>query len=187
MNFKTIVKIVSLALFVSVFGQNALAMEISREELNNALLEAAIHDNADQLTKLLAAGADVNCKGYDDEWTPTSLILASVYKHPAIVKILLEHGADINCKDNRDDTPLIRASDSACSQIVKMLLDHGADIDCKNMFGKTALDFVMWGSTKRQECKEIALLLTNESQRKTEKAQQQLTENKQALSKNYSS
>src|SRR3984885_2080834 len=154
MNFKTIVKIVSLALFVSVFGQNALAMEISREELNNALLEAAIHDNADQLTKLLAAGADVNCKGYDDEWTPTSLILASVYKHPAIVKILLEHGADINCKNN---------------------------------FGKTALDFVMWGSTKRQECKEIALLLTNESQRKTEKAQQQLTENKQALSKNYSS
>src|ERR1700733_6477581 len=153
MNFKQIVKIVSLGLLASAFGQTAVAMEIPREELNKQLLEAARISNIENVAQLLERGADSNCK--DKKCGITPLIYASTNNKLEIAKLLLEHGADSNGKDNFDNTPLVWASTISPAddliwgstianklEMAKLLLEHGADINHKNNNGETALIFV---------------------------------------------
>ena len=56
-------------------------------------------DNGDvaEVRRLLAAGADVNCKTNRAE---TALHLAARRGHVDIVRLLLDHGADIDAQDD---------------------------------------------------------------------------------------
>src|ERR1700733_630038 len=150
MNFKQIVKIVSLGLLASAFGQTAVAMEIPREELNKQLLEAARISNIENVAQLLERGAYSNCK--DKKCGITPLIYASTNNKLEIAKLLLEHGADSNGKDNFDNTPLVWASTISPAddliwgstiadklEMAKLLLEYGADSNYKNKDGDTPL------------------------------------------------
>jgi ankyrin repeat protein len=159
MNFKTIVKIASLAVLALSFSQAALGMEVEEDQTPNELLLNAIGwDNAAQVVQSLHQGADINCK---DETGDTPLIIASKKGYTKIVQLLLDHGAHIDSKSKWGWTPLIAASSKGCFKIVQMLLNHGADIHCISKIGKTALDFA--NSYKHND---IALLIHDAIQRK---------------------
>jgi len=81
---------------------------------------------------LIAAGADVNARGYADE-TP---IFAAHYA-PDAVKAILAAGADLDARNKNGDTALIRYAFS--EGMVKELLADGADPTLKNNRGETAL------------------------------------------------
>jgi ankyrin repeat protein len=90
---------------------------------------------------LLANGADVNAKAYND-FTPLLLTM-----HPEIVKLLLKYKADVNAKSVSSETALERAarmyahvkrSPDAATQakellsITRMLRDAGAEYDIRS-------------------------------------------------------
>jgi ankyrin repeat protein len=201
MNYKKIVKIVSLAVLAAALGQSAQAMEKSQEELNKALLKETEQGNIARVTQLLEQGADSNYK--EARFGSTPLIFASMNGQFAIARLLLNHAADINCKDKENWTPLIWASWQDNLAIARLLLEYGADINCTDDSGWTPL---IWASTRGHlaivqlllehdadiNCKDnygktaldlanqhksaaiIAELLINEPQRREEKKAQQL-------------
>ena len=70
----------------------------------------------------------------------------------ATVLRLLDRGADINARDDRDRTPLHRATRSCfevgeriCRGIVAALLDRGADVDARDAAGRTPLHLAAGG------------------------------------------
>ena len=124
MNFKQIVKIASLALLASAFGQTAVAMEKSQEELNEALSKAVKNGDCAEVSRLIDSGADINKDS--NGWIP--LARACCYGYTEIVKILLDRGADVNRKVY--NTPLQLVFDTHKNiKIIKLLLDHNADVN----------------------------------------------------------
>jgi ankyrin repeat protein len=157
MNYKKIVKIVSLAVLAAAFGQ-AKAMKIPKEELNKALLKAAEQGNITTVIKLLSQGANINCK---DDNGNTPLMHASMYDYLAMAQLLLERGADSNCTNMWNSSPLIYAAMRNHLAMAQLLSEHNADIYYKGYNGKTALDFAhQYGYA------EIAKLLVNEPHRR---------------------
>jgi len=71
-----------------------------------ALLNACRTGNLDEAKRLLDAGVDVNCKGFDER---TPLHLACQNGHVHVAELLLSKGADVNSKDNDGSTLLFMA------------------------------------------------------------------------------
>ncbi|REJ76108.1 MAG: hypothetical protein DWQ47_10830 [Acidobacteria bacterium] len=94
--------------------------------LDRALFAAAEEGQTDEIEKLLAAGADINCK-LDGDGSP--LIGASRNGHTDAVTLLLSRGADVNMAVEGDGSPLIVAAREGHLKIVELLLDRGASID----------------------------------------------------------
>jgi ankyrin repeat protein len=136
---------------------------------NNRLLQAILDGDADRVTALLNAGANVNAID-DGGWT--ALMRAAFFKLPNIVAILLDKEADVNAialdgttalmlaamrgslgvvnallaneanvnaTNNHRTTALITAADLGNLNIVNALLDRGANIDAADNLGATAL------------------------------------------------
>jgi ankyrin repeat protein len=104
--------------------------------LNEALLKAIEENNSDQVTQLLAEGADVNAQ---DEHEATALNSATRKNHKEIARLLLSYGASINSKDCFDYTPLHGAVDAGNKALVKILAAYGANIDVEDNRGRTPL------------------------------------------------
>jgi hypothetical protein len=100
---------------------------------NNSLLEYNL--SADEINKRIAAGADVNAKGYDGR---TPLHNAVPY-YTESVKALIEAGADVNAKDDGGRTPLHNAV-PYYTESVKALIEAGADITVKDPWGGSPLE-----------------------------------------------
>ena len=82
-----------------------------------ALHEAAERSQADEVTRLLEAGADVEAR---DNFGRTALYGAASKGDLGIVKVLLEHGADAEARAMMGRTP----RDLATRQAVIRLLDQ---------------------------------------------------------------
>ena len=67
------------------------------------LHEAAMNDNPDEITRLIAAGAEVNAANHDGK---TPLHLAARRDNPTVITRLLEGGAELQAQDNEGRTPL---------------------------------------------------------------------------------
>ncbi|MGH9871918.1 MAG: M56 family metallopeptidase [Pyrinomonadaceae bacterium] len=93
---------------------------------DRALFDAAENGNTSDITKLLNAGANVNC-ALDGDGSP--LIAAARNGHQAAVELLLDRGADPNMPVRGDGNPLIIAAREGHAEIVRLLLDRGANID----------------------------------------------------------
>lgn len=77
-------------------------------------------------TKLLiAAGANVNAKGYNDE---TALMRAPTVE---VTKLLIDAGADVNAKDLLGETALMKAG---TAEETKLLIAAGADINVRSKY-----------------------------------------------------
>ena len=109
-------------------------------EADRALLKAAQDGNIVAVKKHLAAGADVNAKGWFKltlhiveggnlnkktytDWTP--LHWAAYRDHKEIVELLIAEGADVNAKD-AGTTPLDVAEEFNLSELASILRKHGA-------------------------------------------------------------
>jgi ankyrin repeat protein len=111
-------------------------------------------DNIDVAELLVAAGADVNVR---DANGASTLYLAAIEGHDAVIRLLLDHGADVNQPDNTGMTPLHAAADGARlievvadgeaqgftyvenTAVTTMLLDAGALTNARDNEGRTPL------------------------------------------------
>ena len=105
-------------------------------------------DRLDIVKLLLAKGADINIKSFDD----TLLHVAATHGSGELVELLLAQGADVNARDSIGSTPLNTAVHNENYAAVKTLLTRGADINTKRQGGYTALH-----SAKSKEMAEILI------------------------------
>lgn len=135
-------------------------------EANNRLLEAAKHNNLNEVIAALNDKADVNTKDFFN-YTPlhyaarnhnTALVkllishnadinalsycqetaLHEAHDHASTVGVLLHYGAQVNIPNNIQQTPLLMAIMRDNGKAVKMLMQAGANPDILNIYGKTA-------------------------------------------------
>jgi hypothetical protein len=95
-----------------------------REQKNQELFAAVDAQTIGPVLKLLAAGADVNCR---DREGMTPLMHAAVHGGTDLTRLLLDRGAVVNTTDSFGVTPLMQAAWAGHVRIVEMFLAAGAD------------------------------------------------------------
>lgn len=108
----------------------------------NAMMLAAIEQDAPMVQALIAKGAEVNKKG----WTP--LHYAASSGDDEIVKMLLDASAYIDAGSPNGTTPMMMAARAGHVSTIDLLVSQGADPTVKNQLGMTAQDFAKRYSEK---------------------------------------
>jgi ankyrin repeat protein len=119
------------------------------------LMWAAAEGNADTMSLLIEAGADVNARSSiiawerqrteepRDKWLPpgglTPLLFAARDGKIASARVLIDAGADINLVDPDRHTPLILALSNGQLDVAALLIERGADVNMEDKVGQTAL------------------------------------------------
>jgi ankyrin repeat protein len=109
-----------------------------------ALHRAAMRDDADEVKRLLAAGASAKA---ENRYGVTALSLACTNGNEAIVRALLAAGADANTTLRGGETALMTAARVGRVGPVRALLEAGAKVDAKDRKGQTA---IMWAAADGQ-------------------------------------
>lgn len=103
------------------------------------LHEAAEHQHAAVLRRLLRAGADPDAR---NQWRQTPLWQAAWqawHDNTQIARLLVAFGAEIDLPDDKGHTPLHMAARSGHTPLVAYLLDQGAAINHPSDRGRTPL------------------------------------------------
>jgi ankyrin repeat protein len=129
-------------------------MKSRRKQLDRALLDAIVMNEARLVRELLEQGADVNAR--DREHGETSLMLAARFADAALVELLLSAGAELNARDDRGRNVLFFAPVSA--SVFKTLLDSGADVYVRDEEGDTLLTRSVSNSASLLEVEELLRL-----------------------------
>lgn len=127
------------------------------KQLNHQLLNALkTKASLDRIRKLIANGADVNCKSVSER-TPLILAINKIWFNCA--KLLIENGADVNYKGRNNETALmnipyfgeysINKYLENIKKIINLLIESGTDLNVINnknedvfdLFDKTPFDF----------------------------------------------
>ena len=129
------------------------------------LIIAVFFQHMDINEKPIAAGADVNAKGWRGV-TPLhkaavgggavleELRLLELISYK-VLELLITKGADVNAKDEDGLTPLMYAVLEGNKESVKMLILKGANLNVKDEDGETALHYA--GSFGQNEIFEILI------------------------------
>lgn len=106
------------------------------QALNHRLHFGCLIGSAEQVTKAIHEGADVNSLGLHGQLTPLLTAINSGYSE--IVKILLENGAntELSCDGY---TPLLLACSAGFTDIAHLLIEHKAHIETCDNEGNTPL------------------------------------------------
>lgn len=108
-----------------------------------ALHRAVERDDADAVTQLVRAGADVKAL---NRYGVAAVSLACARGNAEIVELLLQAGADANTALPEGETCLMSAASTGNLRTVKALLLRGADVNAKEAWrGQTAL---MWAAAE---------------------------------------
>jgi len=106
---------------------------------SSSLHWAAWDGRTSAVKKLLAKGADVNCRAKDGS---TPLHDAAFCGHKEAIKVLIANGADVNAVNSLNKTtPLHLAAATGRPEIVRVLLAAGADPTARNRNGYTPLEW----------------------------------------------
>lgn len=105
--------------------------------LNSALHDACRDGNANEVERLLKAGADADAKDKDTGWT--ALIVATMNQHKEVVKLLIVNRVDVDAKTETGWTALMFAATWNYNAGLQLLIFAGADVNAKNDDGETAL------------------------------------------------
>ncbi len=141
-----------------------LRRDHGRCRLNTALINATRSDNAAEVRRLLALGADANATGvpvFDEgAWQqlvqflhghrvnlPVSAINVAIAgegdapfaDRDQLVRLLLDAGASPDEPDEYGAPPLLRYADSGDASMVSVFLRHGANPNARDNIGRTAL------------------------------------------------
>lgn len=119
-----------------------------------ALLTAVAAGRTADVTRLIAAGADLNTR---DAQGQTPLLLAVAGNHVAVAKALLAAGADLNAQAANRDTPWLLAGASGRAEIVAAMLPLKPDLTIRNRYGGNALI----PACERAHVETVKLLLTS--------------------------
>jgi len=153
--------------------------ELSQQQLNMNLIQAAKHGKIVQVRQLLKTGAAINAQepsgqnaltaallnnkisvtkellraGIDknarNQRGESALHIAITSKNAQAIQVLLENNARVNILDNSGNSPLHYAVLSNETKLAKILLKHGADANLNNDFNQTA--FTMAKSKGQQQ------------------------------------
>ena len=112
---------------------------------DSALFDAAMHGDAQAVDDLLRAGAQINTRHADNQWTP--LMVASALNHAPVVRRLLGDPAiDVNATSDRGQTALHIAAERGSDAAAEGLLEHPAvDVNVKDQRGWTPLIWATFG------------------------------------------
>jgi ankyrin repeat protein len=113
-------------------------------EPTTPLTVAAERGEADQVRKLIAAGADLNER---DKSGYTALVWAARNGDTKVAEALIEARADMNVRDCAENgwTPLMHAIHKNNNEMARLLIDRGADVNARA--GKCTEKSVEEGST----------------------------------------
>jgi len=114
--------------------------QTAQRKRDDALLEAAEYDQLKEVKNLLALGANVNARDYDEK---TPLMLAAAKNNIEVMRLLLAKGAKPNARDVFGETALLQSMESVTT---RLLLEKGADPNARLSTGGTALILAAtWG------------------------------------------
>jgi ankyrin repeat protein len=107
--------------------------------------QAARRGDVEALSRLFAAGADINAR---DRHSQTALMIAAREGHAGVVRFLVERGADLNHSAKYHLSALMLAVIHGHIDIVRALVEAGADLAIRGrgapgFSGKTALDLAI--------------------------------------------
>ncbi|MEW6355260.1 MAG: ankyrin repeat domain-containing protein [Planctomycetota bacterium] len=133
------------------------------DDLNKALLDAAVEYDVEAVNALLTRGAEINSKGDDgltaldwiafgaDEDAVAFLVSkgadvnAGFPLHMAsrgrtsMIRVLLDRGADVKTTDGLGQTPLHYAASDGNDDVADLLIAAGADLNGRDRTGRTPL------------------------------------------------
>jgi ankyrin repeat protein len=136
--------ILILGLLFCILNTIAFAQDKSNtnhtDSLNNELFLAIRSNNLFKIRNLVKSGANVNAYS-EDGITP--LLYAIDMNNMDMVQLLLENDANPNIKSktNKQDYPLLLATELGYLKIVELLLQYNVNVDNCNANGLTALHF----------------------------------------------
>jgi ankyrin repeat protein len=104
-----------------------------------SLFYAVVDGKDDEVTRLIAAGADVDAEDLDG-WRPAHA--AGMHQRPRALRELLAAGAMVDPTDSRGNTPLFYATtfSKGAGACIQLLLAAGADRHSRNHCGHSPLE-----------------------------------------------
>jgi ankyrin repeat protein len=132
------------ALALKIMEAKNIALDARNQRDNTALHVAMLNGNVELASKLLAAGAKLDCNGakldYRNDQGEAPLHIAVCSNYTDLVLQLLEHGADIDCRnDPYGHSALHIATIIGNTELALKLIERGANIHCSNNNNETTL------------------------------------------------
>ncbi len=115
-----------------------------KKNLGEALLQASLQSDTDEVLRLLNAGAPLN---FTNDIGKTALHCAAHADAVQVATLLISKGADVHAKDKVGNTPLHCAAMSGGPDSILFLLSKGADANAKNDMGNTPLHCATIGNS----------------------------------------
>jgi uncharacterized protein len=115
---------------------DAASRDTASTRADAALIAAAARGDADEVRRLLVAGAAVVARDAEGR---TALLAATYGNHPAAARLLIDAGSDVNAQDGIRNSAFLLAGARGHLEILRMTLGAGADLRSRNRYGGTAL------------------------------------------------
>lgn len=112
------------------------------DERDRELIRACRATDLGRVESLLDAGAQIEVREPDRNFTPLLSACEAGYQNAAcipVIRLLLERGAQPNCSAAGDDGPLHYAAMFGHTEAVRLLLQAGAEVDVHGSYGRTPL------------------------------------------------
>ncbi|WNJ89862.1 ankyrin repeat domain-containing protein [Bosea sp. 685] len=119
-----------------------------------ALIEAAAAGRADEVSRLVTAGAPLDAR---DAQGRSALLLAVAGNHVGAARALLDAGASPNTQAANRDTPWLLAGALGRAEIITAMLPRKPDLTIRNRYGGNALI----PACERGHVEAVKLLLTS--------------------------
>lgn len=125
--------------YAALNGYDASNLREIGATTGNALEDAIIYRNVDDVKKLMEKGVDINMsntRGYSPmHW-------AAINGQPEIIRLLLQAGALVNTQNDEKETPLlslIRRGHEHICECAELLIQAGASVEQRDRYGESII------------------------------------------------